>query len=102
MHGAEPIPPGMEHVTELLSQRMLANGLDQPEIARIAPAILRELQRQCALCESREECALGLLDDFADVSWAAYCPNAATLNDLAALSWFRVPLRTDEALSFKS
>ena len=63
---------------DLLSQRMLVNGLDQHEIALFAPAILRELQRQCALCESREECAVGLLGDFADVSRAAYCPNAAT------------------------
>jgi hypothetical protein len=90
MHGAEPIPPGMEYVTDLLSHRMRANGLDQRETARIAPAILSELQRQCVLCESREECALGLVDDFADVSWAAYCPNAATLNDLGAFPWFRV------------
>jgi hypothetical protein len=88
MQIAEPIPPGMEHVMDLLSRRMLANGLDEDEIARIAPAILRNLQRQCALCDSREECAVGLVDDFADVSWARYCPNAATLSDLGALPWF--------------
>jgi hypothetical protein len=88
MQIAEPMPPGMEHVRDLLSRRMLANGLDEDEICRIAPAILRALQTRCALCESREECALGLADDFADVSWARYCPNAATLSDLGALPWF--------------
>jgi hypothetical protein len=88
MQIAEAIPPGMEYVTDHLSRRMLANGLDENEIARIAPAILRNLQRECALCESREECAVGLVDDFADVSWARYCPNGTTLGDLGALPWF--------------
>ena len=85
MQITEAMPPGMEHVTDLLSRRMLANGLDENEIARIAPAILRSLQRQCVLCDSREECAVGLVDDFADVSWARYCPNVTTLGDLGAL-----------------
>jgi hypothetical protein len=88
---AEPVPPGMEHVTDLLSRRMLVSGLDECGVACIAPAILHDLQRRCVLCESREECALGLADDFADVSWARYCPNAATLGDLGSLSWFRLP-----------
>jgi len=57
----------------------------------MAPAILHDLQIRCVLCESREECVLGLADDFADVGWNAYCPNVATLNDLCALPWFRLP-----------
>jgi hypothetical protein len=64
--------------------------LDKDEIARVEPVTFRELQRLCALCESREECEMGLTDDFADVAWHAYCPNAAILNALGELSWFRL------------
>jgi hypothetical protein len=32
----------------------------------------------------------GLADDFADVAWRAYCPNAAMLNALGELPWFRI------------
>lgn len=73
---------------ELLSRRVLALQLDKNEIARVEPDTLRELQRRCALCESLEECELGLADDFADVGWNAYCPNAAMLNTLGELPWF--------------
>lgn len=75
---------------ELLSGRMLALQLDQDEIARVEPDAFRELQRLCASCESREQCEIGLADDFADVTWHAYCPNAAILNALGDLSWFRL------------
>jgi hypothetical protein len=41
-------------------------------------------------CEEREECEAGLADDFADVAWRAYCPNAAMLTALGELAWFRM------------
>jgi hypothetical protein len=63
--------------------------LDKNEIARVEPTTFSELQRRCALCESQEEFELGLADDFADVAWNAYCPNAAMLKALGELPWFR-------------
>jgi hypothetical protein len=77
-------------MTDLLSRRMLACRLKKEEIARIEPTTLRSLQMLCALCENREECELGLADDFADIAWGAYCPNAATLQALHDLPWFRL------------
>jgi hypothetical protein len=77
-------------MSEILSRRMLALQLDKDEIARVEPATFRELQRLCASCESREQCEMGLADDFADVAWHAYCPNAAILNALGKLAWFRL------------
>ena len=74
---------------ELLSRRVRAFQLDKNEIPRVEPITFRELQRRCASCESREECELGLADDCADVAWHAYCPNAAILNALGELPWFR-------------
>ena len=77
-------------MSDLLARRMLALQLDKDEIARVEPVTLRELQKLCASCESREQCEIGLADDFADVSWHAYCPNAAILDALDELSWFRL------------
>ena len=75
---------------DLLSRRMQALQLDQGEIVRLEPITFCQLQRRCALCEDREECEAGLADDFADVAWGAYCPNAAMLNAFGELPWFRM------------
>ena len=68
---------------ELLSRRGVALQLDKNEIARIEPDTLREPQRRCALCESREECELGLADDFADVAWARRGPRCGHFGEAA-------------------
>jgi hypothetical protein len=75
---------------DLLSRRMLALQLDWDEIARIEPVTFGELQWLCVFCRNREQCEVGLADDFADVAWRAYCPNAATLTALGELRWFRI------------
>jgi hypothetical protein len=77
-------------MSDLLSRRMLALRLDQDEIARLEPVMFGELQWRCLFCEEREECEAGLADDFADVAWRAYCPNAAMLTALGELAWFRM------------
>ena len=84
-------------MSDLLSRRMLAHQLDKGEIARIEPVVFKSLQKLCTSCESREECELGLADDFADVAWDAYCANAASLKALGALPWFRLQTRTSRA-----
>jgi hypothetical protein len=76
---------------DLLRRRMLALELDPYEMALSDPALLRHLQRCCALCESRENCA----SDLARVStgqawhgrddWRDYCENALVLEMLMAL-----------------
>lgn len=76
-------------MSDLLSRRMQALELDQDEIARIEPVTFGELQWLCVLCEDRDRCEAGLADDFADVGWRAYCPNAASLTAIGELPWFR-------------
>lgn len=76
-------------MSDLLARRMLALQLDQNEIVRIEPVTFCQLRSRCAQCEAREQCELGLADDFADVAWCAYCPNAAMLATLGELPWFR-------------
>jgi hypothetical protein len=69
---------------DLFSRRMQTLRIDKEEIARRQPLLFCRLQLLCASCSSREECELGLADDFADVACHAYCPNAVTLRALAA------------------
>lgn len=76
---------------DLLSRRMLVLALDRHEIGRLEPVTYGELRRRCALCEERDRCEVGLADDFADVAWRAYCPNAAMLKAIGELPWFRIP-----------
>ena len=75
---------------DLLSRRMRVLRLDRHEIVRLEPVTLGELRRRCALCEDRDRCEAGLADDFADVAWRAYCPNAAMLIAIGELPWFRI------------
>ena len=79
-----------DEMIDLLSRRILTEGLDKKELASCDPAILETLQEVCATCEYREECELGLADDFADLAWDAYCPNAVTFKALGELPWFRL------------
>jgi hypothetical protein len=77
-------------MSDLLSRRMRVLRLDRHEIARLEPVTYGELQWRCVLCQDRDRCEAGLADDFADVAWRAYCPNAAMLNAIGELPWFRM------------
>ncbi len=74
--------------TDLLACRMLALHLDEAELTTTELATLRDMQRLCAACDSRRQCAGDLGDEFADPAWQNwrdYCPNATTLSALNAL-----------------
>jgi hypothetical protein len=80
-----------KQLDDLLFRRMLAFDLDPYELALSDPALLRHLQRRCAECENRDECALDLgcassnkpWEDQND--WRDYCENALALEMLIAL-----------------
>jgi hypothetical protein len=79
------------HAGDLLRRRMLALDLDPYELALSDPALLRHLQRSCALCESREDCASDLARASTGQAWQGrddwrdYCENALALEMLMAL-----------------
>ena len=67
----------------LLSRRLAALGLDEAAIGHAEPAVLRDLQRVCSLCESTRECKHDLASrDPSDPAWQVYCPNVTTLEAL--------------------
>ncbi len=69
---------------DLLKQRMGALGLDPAEVGRSDPMLMRDLQRLCALCESKGRCMRDLARNPDDPGWEQYCPNEATLHGLKA------------------
>jgi hypothetical protein len=77
----------------LLPRRLAELGLDPDEIARLEPAVFRELHWHCTICESKGECAVDLAGDAAGWAeridaWHGYCPNAVTLRLLGEIPWY--------------
>jgi hypothetical protein len=77
--------------TKLMHRRMIALRLDFGAVARLEPAILRDMQRVCATCGSPQRCADDLVthsDDPTCPEWRDYCQNAAKMDMLFALQYF--------------
>lgn len=75
------------HAADLLLRRMAALDLDPVEVSEAGPQTFRDLQRTCALCESKRRCARDLARDSIDPAWKDYCPNAETLSALNVMPW---------------
>jgi len=77
----------------LLPRRLVELGLDPDEIARLEPALLRELHWHCTMCDRTGECSVDLAGDAVGWpertdAWHGYCRNAATLRLLSEIPWF--------------
>ena len=67
---------------ELLYRRMNTMGLDAEQID---VTILRDMQRCCSLCGSKELCTHELEDQPKAATWPSYCPNKQTLEALSQI-----------------
>jgi len=70
------------HEPLLLPRMLSALKINAAEIARSEPAAFRDLQRVCALCDSKRRCETDLGEGDAAATFEAYCPNALTLKAL--------------------
>jgi hypothetical protein len=80
MHGSQD--------ADLLLRRMAILHLDATAVARSEPAVFRDLQRLCTLCQAKGRCARDFGEHAHDPAWPGwqeYCPNAGTLNMLSAV-----------------
>jgi hypothetical protein len=66
-----------------LPRMMAAIGIDEEALKRAQPALRRELERVCSLCESTTLCRHELADGTAGVSYPYFCPNAEELKALS-------------------
>lgn len=72
------------NAADLLPRRMAALDLDAATVARREPAVMRDMQRLCSLCETKGRCEHDLDVAARSPNWQKYCPNAGVLTDLAA------------------
>ncbi len=64
----------------LLHQRMDALGVTSADIDRLAFGLVRDLERDCSCCASKDECRADLVHQPESPGWMAYCANAQTLD----------------------
>jgi hypothetical protein len=74
--------PGWPQTAILLRRMLTALGLDPDSPALKDHAAIAELQRSCAACEHKQECADDLAEGTAAENFYAYCPNAKTLDSI--------------------
>jgi Family of unknown function (DUF6455) len=74
--------PGWPQAAILLRRMLIALGLDPESPALKDHAAIGELQRSCAGCEHKQECAEDLAQGTAAENFYAYCPNAKALDSI--------------------
>ena len=68
----------------LLYRRMDDLGLDRTLVEHSETSVLRDMQRACSLCTSKERCRHDFACGAAATAWHPYCPNDDTLAALVA------------------
>jgi Family of unknown function (DUF6455) len=68
--------------TTRLPQMLAALGIDGAAVSRTEPAVMRDLERLCSMCERKHECSNQLAAGRAEASYHDFCPNADTLDAL--------------------
>jgi uncharacterized protein YjiS (DUF1127 family) len=70
------------HAADELPRMLKALGIDEQTLARTQPMVLRDMERVCALCDSKSRCDRDLDAGTAAGHYEEYCLNAPTLDDL--------------------
>jgi hypothetical protein len=68
-----------------LPKLLKALGIDQSDLARTEPMVLRDMERVCALCHHKRECDRDLAAGTSAGHYKGYCLNAPTIDALAPL-----------------
>jgi hypothetical protein len=81
--------PGWPQAAILLRRMLIALGIDPDSAALKDHAAISELQRSCAACEHKSECAHDLAEGTAARNFYVYCPNAKTLDSICVETTFK-------------
>jgi Family of unknown function (DUF6455) len=73
---------GARDNTVLMQRMMRARGLDPQEMRQTFSMVLRDAERVCSQCGNTRRCKRELDAGTAAAHSDAYCPNAATFDDL--------------------
>jgi hypothetical protein len=67
---------------DLLGKMLVALHVDPQALARTDPAVMRDLQRLCVVCNHKRRCQNEQTEGTAARNFRAFCPNAFTLDAL--------------------
>ena len=70
------------HAVDELPKLLKALGIDQSDLARTEPMVLRDMERVCALCHHKRECDRDLAAGTSAGHYEGYCLNAPTIGAL--------------------
>lgn len=74
------------HAADELPKLLRALGIDQTDLARTEPMVLRDMERVCALCHEKHQCDRNLAAGTSAEHYEGYCLNAPTIDALARQS----------------
>lgn len=66
----------------LLEERLAQLGLEPVDSPNLDPALARDLQRICSMCDAQRQCSHELEAHDTSDHWKRYCPNSQTLEAL--------------------
>ena len=61
---------------------LAALGIDQDDLTRTEPLMLRDMERVCALCSQKRRCDRDLAAGTSAAHYQEYCANAHTIDGL--------------------
>jgi len=67
------------HAADELPKMLKALGIDEADLARTQPLVLRDMERVCALCHSKGQCDRDLAAGTSAEHYEGYCLNAPTI-----------------------
>lgn len=70
------------HAADELPKMLQSLGIDETDLARIEPLMVRDMQRVCAMCRDKPQCHRDLDAGTSAAHYKDYCPNASTIEAL--------------------
>jgi hypothetical protein len=70
------------HAADELPKMLAALAIDQDDLTRTEPLVLRDMERICALCGQKRRCDRDLAAGTSAAHYQEYCANAHTIDGL--------------------
>ena len=70
------------HAADELPKMLAALGIDQDDLARTEPLVLRDMERVCSMCINKRQCDRDLAAGTSAAHYEEYCANAPTIDGL--------------------
>ena len=70
------------HAADELPKLLKVLGINEADLARTEPLVLRDMERVCAMCASKKQCDRDLAAGTSAEHYEGYCLNAPTINSL--------------------